>query len=271
MDILHQNYEKLKTILAGTDGVAVAFSGGVDSALLLYAAKEVLGEKAVAVTASIHSFPERELRDAVEFCRARGIRQIICRIDELEIEGFRENPPDRCYICKRALFTKMIGEAEKEGFSVVAEGSNTDDTGDYRPGARAIRELGVASPLREAGLSKQMIRDLSEEFGLPTWDKPSYACLATRFVYGETITVEKLRMVERAEDLLLGLGFRQMRVRIHGDSTARIEVPEKDIPELVARRDEIVPRFREIGFLYTAADLAGYRTGSMNDALRTGK
>ena len=262
---LNEKYTKLQEYLRSLGSVAVAFSGGVDSTFLLKVAHDLLGDRAIAVTAFPRSFPKREFREASEFCRQNGIRQIVCEIDELAIEGFRQNPKNRCYICKREIFGKILNIATENGISAVAEGSNRDDEGDYRPGLIAIRELGVKSPLREANLFKSEIRELSRELGLPTWDKPSYACLATRFVYGETISEEKLTMVDRAEQRLLDLGFRQVRVRIHGD-IARIEIDPSEFPKLLSGETpkEIDRYFRELGFTYVTLDMGGYQTGSMN-------
>lgn len=266
---LDRKYEKLKQILSDMGAAAVAFSSGVDSTFLLKAAHEVLGEHVIAVTASSCWFPKRERSEASEFCKKEGIRQFVCEINELEIGGFCENPPDRCYICKKELMGRIREISRQQGIPYVIEGSNMDDSGDYRPGLQAITELGIRSPLREAGLWKQEIRELSRELGLPTWEKPSFACLASRFVYGERITPEKLRMVEQAEQLLLELGFRQMRVRIHG-TMARIEVPPEELERVVQEeiRLVIIEKFREYGFSYVSLDLEGYRTGSMNEVLK---
>ena len=265
---LKEKYEKLSNYLAGKRPLAVAFSAGVDSTFLLKAAHDALGDGVIAVTAKPYSFPDREFAEAEAFCKAEGIRQLTARVNEFEIEGYSQNPPDRCYLCKKTLFTRMMELAKEAGAQYIAEGSNMDDLGDYRPGLQAIEELQVLSPLREAGLYKQDIRDLSRQLGLPTWEKPSYACLATRFVYGEEITLEKIGMVDQAEQLLLDLGFRQMRVRVHGDM-ARIEVPAEDLPRLMSDeiRMKVYDSLREYGFRYISADLKGYRTGSMNEAL----
>ena len=268
MDQLHEKYEKLKTELAGYGGAAVAFSGGVDSTFLLRAAHDALGDRALAVTASSCSFPKRELEEAKRFCREKGIRHEVVASEELDIEGFRSNPKNRCYLCKKELFTKIREIANANGLPVVAEGSNTDDDGDYRPGLIAIRELGAKSPLRDAGLSKEDIRALSRELGLPTAEKPSFACLASRFPYGETISEEKLAAVDRAEQLLLDLGFTQVRVRVHADGKlARIELLPEEMNRLPAHRTEVSEKLRTFGFTYVSMDLQGYRTGSMNETL----
>ena len=258
--------ERLRALLRETGGLAVAFSSGVVSTFLLKVAHEELGDKAIAVTARSHSFPKREQDEAAAFCAREGIRQVVVDSEELAIPGFCQNPTNRCYLCKKELFTKILEIARSEGLSAVAEGSNMDDLGDYRPGLQAIQELGIRSPLREAELTKAEIRELSLRMGLPTWNKPSFACLASRFPYGEEITVERLARVEQAEQYLLDLGFEQVRVRSHGD-LARIELCSSDIPKAVEQREKIHAALKGFCFAYVALDLLGYRTGSMNEVL----
>jgi uncharacterized protein len=244
----------------------IAFSGGVDSTLLLYAALRALGQKTLAVTATSPTYPKSERDEAEKIARDFRAPHRFVESNELSIPGFSENPPDRCYHCKRELFGILWALARSEGYEAVCDGTNRDDTGDFRPGRRAAKELGVRSPLLENGITKGDIRELSRHFGLPTADKGAFACLSSRFPYGSTITEEKLRRVEACEEILRGFGFRQFRVRVH-ERVARIEVGPEEIPRLFEREisEAIHGGFRENGFLYVAVDLAGYRTGSMNE------
>ena len=264
-------YSNLLSILSTYGSVAVAFSSGVDSTFLLYAARAALDGNVLALTGASCTYPSRERNEAIEFCNRLKIRHKIIEVNELEIEGFSSNPKNRCYLCKKGLFSTFLKTAEQEGVSVVAEGSNLDDEGDYRPGLQAIAELGIKSPLREAGLTKDDIRGLSRHFGLPTWDKPSFACLASRFPYGETISDKKLDMVDKSEQLLSDLGFKQFRVRIHGDEDyiARIELLQDEMVKILEEetRSKVYDALKSFGFSYISIDLKGYRTGSMNEVI----
>lgn len=265
---LQQKFERLKGILREAGSGAVAYSGGVDSTFLLKVAYDVLGDNVIAVTAKSSTYPEREYNEAKKYIAQFGAKHITIISEELEIEGFSKNPTNRCYFCKTELFTKVRKEAEKYGLKHVFDGSNFDDIGDYRPGMKAAKEQGVISPLKLAELTKSDIRELSKQLNIPTWNKPSFACLSSRFPYGKEITVEKLSMVDKAEQFLMDLGFKQLRVR-HHDEIARIEVAPQERATFfdMDLMDKIGAEFRKIGFKYVTLDIIGYRTGSMNEVL----
>ncbi|MEN6375683.1 MAG: ATP-dependent sacrificial sulfur transferase LarE [Smithella sp.] len=267
---IESRLNNLKKHIKQLPSVAVAYSGGVDSTFLLKIAHDVLGDNVIAVTARSSTYPEREFREAAEFVQKMGIRHVVITSEELDITGFADNPPDRCYYCKRELLAKVIEVAHENNIRNVVEGSNVDDLGDYRPGMQAVRELGVGSPLRQAGLGKEEIRILSRKMDLPTWNKPAFACLASRFPYGQKITRDKLQVVDHAEQFLLDLGLRQVRVRHHGE-IARIEVSPEERSFFFDKdlMDRIYEKFKQLGFMYTALDLKGYRTGSMNEVITT--
>ena len=267
MDI-HEKLNNMIEHINGMGNLAIAFSGGVDSTFLLKVAADTLGDKVIAITARSSAYPEREFRQAENFAISLGVKHIVIVSEELEIDGFAENPVDRCYFCKLELFKKIKEVARQHGITYVADGSNTDDTGDYRPGMKALKELEVVSPLKEAGMSKEDIRLLSKEMGLPTWNRQAFACLASRFPYGHKITSEKLEMVDRAEQFLLDLGFNQIRVRHHGD-LARIEAGAAELKRFFLEdlMESVYNELRKIGFTYVALDMKGYRTGSMNEVI----
>ena len=260
IDEQREKLNKLREIISELGSLAVGFSGGVDSSFLLAVAHEILRDRVIAVTGVDASVPGREVNEAMAFCIDRGIRHILCTVDPLREEGYRNNSPDRCYFCKHGIFTEVKKIADEYGIKYMAEGSNMDDIGDYRPGLKAAAELSVKSPLREAGLYKKDIRLISKAMGLSTWSKPAYACLASRFVYGEEITEEKLHMIDRAEQFLIERGFFEERVRMHGN-IARIEVPSADIPRLASDevREAVYDEFKKLGFLFVTLDLKGYR------------
>ncbi len=268
MNEAHIKLQALKTYLRELGKVAIAFSGGVDSTFLLMVAHQELGAEVLAITARSGMFPEKEMNEAKMFAADNNIRHLVREIDELSIEGFARNPVNRCYLCKKTLFAMFKETAAANGYVHLAEGSNVDDDNDYRPGMLAIKELKVLSPLKAVGLTKTEIRALSKEMGLPTWEKPSFACLASRFPYGENITREKLKAIDESEQLLFSLGFKQVRVRHHGN-LARIEVAPGEMDKLLTQdvREAVCDGIKKAGFTYITVDIQGYRTGSMNETI----
>lgn len=268
-DSVAARYRHLQSILLDMRSVAIGYSGGVDSTLLLKVAAELLGDRAVAMIGRSETYPTREFEDAMAFASALGARVVVVRTEETDVVKFQENPPDRCYFCKTELFGKLREVAQNEGVAWIADGTIVDDVGDFRPGLKAKSEQNVRSPLLEAGFSKADVRELSKHLELPTWDKPAFACLSSRFPYGTGITRENLTRVDRAETFLRDRGFRYFRVRFHDERTARIEVGAEEIPRLLEGplREELVAHLKELGFTYITLDLQGYRTGSMNEVL----
>lgn len=260
-----ESYRRLVERLSSFESLLVAFSGGVDSALLLAAAHEALGNRAAAVTAQGPLFPQREVREAEQFCRERGIDLLLVDFDPLDTEAFRANAPDRCFHCKKGMSVLFLDHARRAGWKSVAHGANADDLKDYRPGLEAAHEAGLEAPLLDEGLGKQEIRRLSRDLGLSAWNRPSRACLASRVPYGTPVTAEKLNRIDRAEVFLEGMGFSQVRVR-HHDEVARVEVPAAEIHRFAQEglRRTLALHFRGLGFSYTALDLEGYVTGSLN-------
>lgn len=267
MKSVTDKYEDLKRILKEMGSVLVGYSGGVDSTFLMKVAADVLGDSAVAVIATSEAYPTSETESAKELASNLGIRLISIRTDELHNPDFTRNAPDRCYHCKKELFRRLQEIADSEGIRWIAHGANIDDLGDYRPGQTAAQEMNARAPLQEAGLTKSEIRELSQRLGIPTWDKPSLACLSSRIPYGMRISSEALSRIDKAEAFLRLLGFRQLRVR-HHDTIARIEVEIGDLPKLLEAREKITKQFKELGYVYVTVDLDGYRTGSMNAVLQ---
>jgi uncharacterized protein len=259
---------ELEVLLKDMRGVLVAFSGGVDSSVLLTAAHKALGDSVLAVTGISESFPAHDLESARTISSKLGVRWITLESGELEDRHYVGNPPNRCYFCKKSLFSRLLEQASKEKLQIVVEGSNTGDLNDIRPGMEAIRELGIRSPFLEVGIDKETIRSLAKYYGLPNWDKPSSPCLASRIPFGEPITFERLRRIDRAETMLRSMGFRQLRVRDHG-TLAKVELVPEDMERLLEARvrESVVVACKEAGYQFVALDLQGYRTGAMNEAV----
>ncbi len=264
---LRAKWERMQALIRACGRVIVAYSGGVDSTLVLKVATDVLGEHALGVIADSPSLPRSELQAALDIARSIGARVRIIETNEMDNPNYTANPVNRCYFCKATLHDALWEIARQEGYRAILDGTNADDVGDYRPGQQAARERGVRSPLLEAGLTKAEVRALARYLGLPNWNKPAMACLSSRIPYGTPVTREALRRVEAAEAVLHALGFRQCRVR-HHDTVARIEVPVEDMDRLLAVRTTVVDRLKAVGYTYVTLDLAGFRSGSSNEVLK---
>ncbi|BBL78533.1 7-cyano-7-deazaguanine synthase [Rubrobacter xylanophilus] len=271
MNGAERRIRELEAIVAPHGSALVAFSGGVDSSLALAVAVRALSrERVLAVTSCNETYLPSELEKAREFAASLGVKHEVVETRELDDPNYASNPTNRCYFCKSTLYTELGRMARERGYGCVVDGANADDEGDWRPGRKAARELGVLSPLAEAGVGKDEVRRLARHLGLPTWDKPALACLSSRFPYGQRITPEKLSQVARSEEFLRSRGFRQVRVRHHGE-VARLEVAEEEMERAFRMREEISSALREAGFAYVALDLSGYRSGSLNATLKRKK
>lgn len=270
MNDLEKKFNQLKETLRKMGSTLVAYSGGVDSTFLLKVATDILGrEKVLGVTAQSSTYPKHERDAAIQMAKDFGFNQLLIDSEELEIEGFAANPIDRCYYCKQELFRKLVQIAKEKQFDAVCDGSNYSDLSDIRPGMNAAKELNIRSPLQESELTKDEIRELSRELGLPTWDKPSFACLSSRIPFGDRITIDKLKQVDAAEQFIRLFDIKQVRVRHHGD-IARIEIDLKDFPKLLVDNavQKIATKLKSLGFIFVTLDLQGYRTGSMHETIK---